>query len=267
MPSIDLPVRYGRELADLDLESHERNLRYGELHWSLPVKETALVLVDCWDEFPLASFVARAGAICQTKIRPVVEACRTLGLSVVHTPSPQWAANYPDFHYAAPAAPLKESTAPEEIETTWPPPDTKGTFAVPRTGTEPRFEAWRQKVHPDGLRISRHLEPVGDDLVLSTGDELHALCHQRGIKHLLYAGFATNICVLERDYGVRAMQRRGYNILLIRDATTAVESSATVDELWATSAAVFYIEIKIGVTVTTQDLLEALNNGGSPCPV
>mgnify|MGYP004018146747 FL=1 len=38
MQFIDLPVRYSREIADLDLESHERTLRYGELYWSLDIR-------------------------------------------------------------------------------------------------------------------------------------------------------------------------------------------------------------------------------------
>ena len=93
--------------------------------------------------------------------------------------------------------------------------------------------------------------------MVSTGDELHAFCRERRIKHLVYAGFATNICVLYRDYGVMAMRKRGYNIVFIRDATTGVESSETVDGLWAARAAIFYIEIKVGVTVMAEEFLSA----------
>ena len=78
MKNIELPVRYGREIPAPGDESDEANLRYGELRWSLPVHETALVLVDCWDDFTLGSFVERAGEVCRTKIRPVLETCREL---------------------------------------------------------------------------------------------------------------------------------------------------------------------------------------------
>ena len=256
MKNIELPVRYGREIPAPGDESDEANLRYGELRWSLPVHETALVLVDCWDDFTLGSFVERAGEVCRTKIRPVLETCRELGIAVVHAPSPQWAGNYSDFHYQLPP---ETKSADESEPEAWPPQSltTEGEFFVPRAGTEPVYSEWWNAAYPDNLKISSHVEPAGDDVVVSTGDELHAFCRERRIKHLVYAGFATNICVLYRDYGVMAMRKRGYNIVFIRDATTGVESSETVDGLWAARAAIFYIEIKVGVTVTAEEFLSA----------
>ena len=251
MRSIELAVRYGREIADPEVESHEKNLRYGELNWRLPLAETALVLVDCWEYFPLESFVARAAEICKGKIRPVLSVCRELGITVVHAPSPIWAANYPQFHYRLEPQGAADPAAPD-----WPPP-IDDALAIPRTGSEPVYKAWWENVFPDGLRISPHLEPTGDDVVLSTGEELHALCRERGIKHLVYAGFATNICVLFRDYGVRAMSQRGYNILFLRDATTGVEGSETVEDLGATRSAIFFIETKVGASTTAEAFVEA----------
>ena len=250
---IEIPVRYGREIADPGLESAEANLRYGHLRWRLPTAETALVLVNCWAYFPLQSFVDRVDEICRTKIRPALAACRALGVTVAHAPSPQWAANYREFHFATP--PEAKSEEPGASPGDWPP--ATGEFAVPRTGAEPGFKAWREKITAADLKIAAPVEPAGDDIVVSTGDQLHALCRQRRIKHLLYAGFASNICVLERDYGVKAMKQRGYNIVLLRDGTTAIESSETVGGLWATRSAVFYVELKIGVSTTAADLVEA----------
>ena len=256
MRHIEIPVRYGRVITDPGQESHETNLGFKELRWSLPVQETALVLVDCWEYFPLESFVTRATDICRTKIRPVLQVCRELGVTVIHAPSPQWAANYPDFHYRSHLAPREERKARSESSASevWPPKSLtqEGDFATPRTGVEPVYRAWWDKTFPSNLKISSYVEPAGDDIVISTGKELHAVCSGRRIKHLVYAGFATNICVLDREYGVLSMKRLGYNIIFVRDATTAVESSETVDDLSATRAAVFYIEIKVGVTVTAE---------------
>ncbi len=128
---------------------------------------------------------------------------------------------------------------------------------MPRTDAEPVYKAWWESAFPDDLHISPHLAPAGDDIVLSTGEGLHALCRERRIRHLVYAGFATNICVLFRDYGVRAMGQMGYNILFIRDATTGVEASETVGDLGATRAAVFFIETKVGVSTTAEAFVEA----------
>ena len=99
MSHSELPGRFARKVTDPDDESHERNLECGELRWNLPVQETALVLVDCWDNNPLENHRTRAETICRTKIKPVLETRREIGVAVVHAPSPAWAECYPAFRY------------------------------------------------------------------------------------------------------------------------------------------------------------------------
>ena len=48
------------------------------------------------------------------------------------------------------------------------------------------------------------------EFVVATGEPLHELARQLGIMHLIYAGFATNWCILNRDYGMWAMAQRGF---------------------------------------------------------
>ena len=262
---IDLPVRFARKVTDSARDSHERNLDYKELRWNLSVGETALVLVDCWEHYPLESYQRRANKICGTKIKPVLETCREIGVAVVHAPSPQWAANYPTYHYK-PELPNERSqqdqkpSGPVASADDWPPRSltTEGEYALPRS--EPVMNAWRNESNLDQLRIAGSVEPAGEDLVISTGTELHEFCREKRIKHLVYVGFATNFCVLFRDYGLHAMKQRGYNIIFIRDATTAVESRETVNHLGATRASVFYIEIVIGVSVTAETFVNACKN-------
>ena len=265
MSHLELSGRFARKVTDPDQESHERNLEYGEVRWNLPIPETALVLVDCWDNYPLESHRTRAEEICRTKIKPVLETCREIGVAVVHAPSPSWAANYPTFHYSpGPSTPLPKQDEkppnPTAPSVDWPPRSVtaKAEFFVPNSGSaEPVLKAWQEEAYPDNLKIPASIEPAGDDVVVATGDELQAFCLEKRIRHLVYAGFATNFCVLNRDYGVLRMKQRGYNIVLIRDATTAIESSETVDGLWATRSVVFSFEVATGVTVTAETFLHA----------
>ena len=256
MSQIELRCRFARQVTDPDQESHERNLDYGEVRWNLPVQETALVLVDCWDNHPLESYQFRAEEICRTKIKPVLEKCREIGVTVVHAPDRATAENYPAFRYRPATRSTEQDEKPPNRTASivdWP---DRGKFSVPnKIPAEPKLKKWLDEITSDSKHIPASVEPAGDDVAVATGDELQLLCREKRIRHLVYVGFATNFCVLNKSYGVRQMSKRGYNIVLIRDATTAVESSETVNGLWATRAAVFHVEIDVGVTVTAETFI------------
>ena len=93
----------------------------------------------------------------------------------------------------------------------------------------------------EGRRIVDCLEPRPEDFVISTGEQLHRLCRHEGIVHLFYCGFAANMCVPGRDYGMRAFQRRGYNLVLLRDCTSAIEAGSTYDAMALTEAAILEV--------------------------
>lgn len=259
MSQIELLCRFARQVTDPDQESHERYLEYGEVRWNLPVQEIALVLVDCWPGFPNESYRARSEKICKTKIKPVLEKCREIGIAVVHAPDRTTAENYPAFRYRPePSAVSAMQDEKASKKKDWP---DKAKFYVPnKVSDEPRLKEWWDENNPDCFKIDPSLEPAADDVVVASGEELQLFCRKKRIRHLVYVGFATNFCVLNKDYGVRPMSKRGYNIVLVRDATSAVESSETVDELWATRASIFSVEINVGVTVTAQTFLHACGN-------
>ena len=52
----------------------------------------------------------------------------------------------------------------------------------------------------------------------------------------------TNSCAIRRDYGIHPMKRRGYNAILVRDCTTAIENSTTIADEAMTTHAVKDIE-------------------------
>lgn len=76
---------------------------------------------------------------------------------------------------------------------------------------------------------------------------------------MFYAGFAANICVQRRDYGVWAMLDRGYNIVLLRDCTTAIEHAETWDGMWLTRSSILDMELRAAST-TGEALASALGD-------
>jgi nicotinamidase-related amidase len=101
------------------------------------------------------------------------------------------------------------------------------------------------------------LLPHPEDFVIATGDQLHRLCRANGIMHLVYGGFAANMCVPGRDYGTRAFATRGYTIILLRDGTTAIEAHTTLDGFGLTEAAIIETEMIIGYTALSTDMIAA----------
>ena len=61
------------------------------------------------------------------------------------------------------------------------------------------------------------------------------------------------------NIGIRAMSRRGYNVILLRDATMGVEFPDTLDALFATELAIREAEQQRGFTACIEDFFEACN--------
>ena len=187
------------------------------------------------------------------KVAPALKAARDAGLTIVHTPCPEVAQQYAQLDRHTPPTP---SPAPD-----WPPAGFRsrsGEYAVFRG---PRSQPPGIGIHWDklasGLSMSPAIEVREEDFVVATGRQLHDLLRTRKIFHLMYVGFATNWCVLGRDYGIRAMSRRGYNIILLREATTGVEFPDTLETLFTTEIAIREVEQQCGFTASNEDFFEA----------
>lgn len=253
MTSLDLTVRYFQDSTPAGITCREEHFRQREVSMPLPVAQTALVLVDIWNTHFIESWRDRAEHVTLAAIVPVLAAARQAGLTIVHAPSVRVAAQYPQGQCYRPATDTPPAQPPE-----WPPPAFRsrtGPYAVYRN---PREQAPGRPLHwAARLAMSPHIDVQPGEAVVATGAQLHALSQDRRILHLLYVGFATNWCVLGKDYGIRAMKNRGYSPILLRDATTGVEFPDTLDTLQATELAVREVEQQHGFTASNRDFLTA----------
>jgi len=262
MPALTLPLRYVPHRTPPDLPCEESAFHYRTLERDLPIAQTALVMVDCWDLHPIGSHERLTAQMMRERLKPVLDACRRLGMTVVHAPSPPQAKHYPQWtHFAGPD---ELGMTPPAPPPDWPPEAFRrreGEFAPFARPKEPRDEVWRTQF-AERRRIADVLGPEPGDFVVATGEQLHRLLRHRQILHLLYAGFATNICVLYRDYGTRAMAARGYNVVLLRDCTLGIEMAETFADQTETRAAILSIETLTGFSTTGEALLAACETAG-----
>lgn len=256
MPPLQLPVRYYRHGTDHNVECTEANFRHREREWSVPVEQSALVLVDCWAEHFIKSHAANSGRIMRETLLPAVQAARAAGVTIIHAPSPTYVQAYPQWLAYASDRDLGLEPPPSPDD--WPPTDFRkreGEYAPFARPAEPKIAEWL--LDPSRYRIYEPLGPEPGDFVIANGDQLHRLLKHRKLLHLFYAGFAANICVLYRDYGTRAMAQRGYNIVLLRDATLGIESHDTLEGEWLTHAAIRSVEMITGHTAAADDFIRA----------
>ncbi len=254
MKSIRLDVRYYHLTRRASITEGEFHLR--TLQRDYPANRVALVLVDVWSDHYVSTHLQRGREITLERIVPVAEAFRSVGASVIHAPSPDCARRYEAWTRFAGDEEVFGRSAP--LPDDWPPAEFRS-----KTGD---YEAWARPQDPHdqvfediirNRRIIPEAEPREGDDVVVTGAQMHRLLKHRGILHLFYAGFAANMCVPFRDYGMRAMKDRGYDIILVRDCTTAIEVADTSQTLDLSRAAVIDTEVNIGYTTAHGDLVAA----------
>lgn len=253
MRTLQLKVRYFQDSTPDDVPCREENFVRREFVMPLPVEQTAFVLVDMWAVHHIDSWIQRAADVTQKAVLPALAAAREAGLMIVHAPCPEVARQYPQLNRHAPPAPMPEPD--------WPPPEFRSRegqyadYAGPRAQPPGVWPRWNRVV--PYWRMNPAVPVLESDHVIATGQQLHELLRDCGILHLIYVGFATNWCILGRDYGIRAMVNRGYNSILLRDATTGVEFPDTLANLFATEIAIREAEQAWGFSASNIDFFAA----------
>jgi NPCBM/NEW2 domain/Chitobiase/beta-hexosaminidase C-terminal domain len=179
------------QVFPLDLMLQTRHPDTGELVWC----KTATMRVD--------AFVPR--------INRALESARSLGMTVMLCPS-DVVENYAGYPQREKVMMLPPITVPHLVTIHCPPVPDAGGCACGRERCAGNY-GW-DGMHP-GLRIGP------DDWMPDTQAEVFALCQQRGLTHLIYVGFHTQVCLLGKPMGLRAMKTAGLRCVLARDMTDA----------------------------------------------
>ncbi len=265
MAEIRLKVRYYQDSTPAGVPCRESAFVRREIEMALPVHQTAMVLVDIWNVHFIESYVEREQQVVNDFILPAIQVARETGLPIIHAPSPEVARLYPQAQRIPPGiAPLKLDDGPD-----WPPEAFRRRHQPSLDGADNPYYAYRgPRSQPPGMDVHwKELEPElamlptvevkESDDVIATGAQLHHVLAERKVLHLIYAGFATNWCLLGRDYGIRHMALDGYNIIALRDCTTGVEFPDTLDNLFVTEIGVREIEQQFGFTASNEDFVSA----------
>ncbi|MEO6005111.1 MAG: hypothetical protein ABIZ04_08225 [Opitutus sp.] len=108
------------------------------------------------------------------------------------------------------------------------------------------------------LDFASSARPLADEGVAENDVQLAALCHERGINHLIYVGFAINWCLLMSPGGMVDMRRRGFLCSTIAEAVTAVENRETARDEREKQQALWRVSVEFGLVFGLADFLAAL---------
>ena len=129
-----------------------------------------------------------------------------------HGLSQRWVDNYVGYPQREAVFALPRVPVPKLVDVTCPPVPDAGGCACGRERCAVNY-GW-DGMHP-GLRIG----PA--DLMPDTQAEVYAICRQRQLTHLIYVGFHTQVCLLGKSMGLKAMKSAGLTCVLARDMTDA----------------------------------------------
>lgn len=194
------------------------------LRWE--VAQTAVIIIDMWDTHGCAMSAQRVAAMAP-RMNQVVDAARSRGVMIIHAPSDtmRFYEKRPERlrMQRAPMIPppfrIGEIRADQDESRIFPiaggcddPVMMKFTGTGPATTRGPY--PWERE--HDAIHIT------GYDGISDSGQEIYNFCKQEGITNIALMGVHTNICILNRPFGVRSLRRLGFNVVVARDLTDAM---------------------------------------------
>lgn len=207
----EAPAAPHRKLIEFDLQT--RDPATGKVvskRGAVDPRKVGVIAVDVWNYHWCKTATMRVDAFVP-RINQALEAARALGMTVMLCPS-DVVDNYAGFPQREKVWALKTADVPQVIDVSCPPVPDAGGCACGRERCAVNY-GW-DGMHP-GLTIG------ADDWMPDTQAEVYAICRQRGLTHLIYVGFHTQVCLLGKPMGLRAMKSAGMNCVLARDMTDA----------------------------------------------
>jgi len=111
------------------------------------------------------------------------------------------------------------------------------------------------------------LEMIGYDGVSDNAQEIFNFCEAEGITNIVVMGVHTNMCVLGRPFGIRAMVRLGRNVVLVRDLTDAMydpRQPPYVSHARGTELVIEHIEKYWCPSIVADDLVQVVAGSAGP---
>jgi nicotinamidase-related amidase len=186
---------------------------------------TAILLCDLWDSHWCSTAAVGTARIAR-RAAPLTASFRSRGGVVIHAPSDTMG-----FYSGHPAREYVLSLPSAEV-TRGRHPDRGSPVAIPLPPAVRRCPDRPECAEPSGppwpwTRQHPAIEIDPADAVLDGGEEMLAVVADRNIEHVFVAGVHTNLCVVQRPFGIAALCDAGISCSLLGDLTEAMPPAFT----------------------------------------
>ncbi len=206
-------LSFGRAASGLTLDLQTRDPASGAIivkSEEVDPRHVGVIAVDVWNYHWCKTATMRVDAFVP-RMNKALDAARALGMTVMLCPSDvvDNYVGYPqrEIIFAIPKVPV-----PSVVDTSCPPAPDAGGCACGRERCAVNY-GW------DGMHPGLVIGP--NDLMPDTQAEVYAVCQKYGLTHLIYVGFHTQVCLLGKSMGLKAMKAAGLHCVLARDMTDA----------------------------------------------
>jgi len=226
------------------------------LRWE--VAQTAIIICDMWDSHTCNLSAQRVTAMAP-RMNQVVNAARSLGVMIIHAPSDTM-----KYYEGTPhrqrmqQAPKAESPFPILARCPRDPAEERSfpIDDIPNDCDDPIVKKFTGPPYP-WSHENPALDIIGYDGISDSGQEIYNFCKQEGITNIALMGVHTNICILNRSFGIRQMTQLGFNVVLVRDLTDSMYDPRTrpfVSHTRGTELVIEHIETRWCPSVLSEDL-------------
>ena len=240
-----------------------------ELRWE--VAQTAIIIIDMWDTH-LCGLSAQRVAAMAPRMNQVVNAARNLGVAIIHAPSDtmKYYEGRPERQRMQ-RAPMAPSSIP--VRATEPSREEQAIFPISGGCDDPVSRKFTGPAPPTtrGVypweREHSAIDIVGYDGISDSGQEIYNFCKQESITNIALMGVHTNICILNRAFGVREMTRLGFHVVVARDLTDAMydpRKRPFVSHARGTELVVEHIEANWCPSILGEDLTRVIPGTDGP---
>jgi hypothetical protein len=180
----------------------------------LDAGKVAIVLVDTWNFHWCMTAAQRCGSFAG-RFNKALAGARRLGMHVFWCPT-DVADQYVGTPQRERAVAVRRLSLPQSLDIKFAPLhcfESNGCMCGPGIKCRGNY-GWDA--------MSPALDVRDGDLIPEGTQELYSLCQDRGITHLIYMGFHTNVCTTGKPVGIRAMANAGLQAILARDMTDAI---------------------------------------------
>lgn len=205
---------------------------------ALPIntEKTAIVIMHAWDcgiyeQYPgwhrAVEYIPRAKKIAEEVFSTLLPKARNNDMNIFHlTNGAKYGHKFPGYKIA------QEICHKHSADVQYP------KLSPPKIDeTSNLLEIFKKENSFVGLHNEKDIElgksttgfpieatPIDNELVVENSEQLHAICLEKNINHLIYIGFAINWCLQHAAGNMNDMHFRGFLCSAIREAVTAVEN-------------------------------------------